>query len=919
MKAAGPIAFILVIALTVAIGIGIIEYCHGSERDLPEGSSPIHYNLDGGSLQDGYVSYYYPGEYTPLPEAHKEGKTFAGWFRDRNLTVPVGALLGDDKGTVRLYAGWMDSIVGHRIVMNYSAFTSLIQSGTVTWKYLAVDGDGNYYIERTTQSTGFIGPGSKTVGYWTDEAGSDDNFRYVGNQTVRWGMKEYVCQVWQSMKGETQWIYNNIIPLRANVIQDGMYLTYSIQDYSAFESDTSMTVKVVADVGSGVSGSLETIIGSKVTLKATGDFYGWFHDNELVSDNPVLVVPRATPGDVYELRGYKDPMEIHSLKVNTEDLGLTGNVVITSSSGATDTHKAGDMTFRIAGYFTITDSSTPVVKQVRIHIDVTYGIEYVLNGGVLPDDAVTTYSYGTYTDLPIPTNGTKFFEGWYSDEACTIPFGAITKDVSGDVTLYASWTDSKLGEGFTMNYLYTPHIIINGSGTISGTVTWKNVAMDSKGNYYVERTRNVNGNVTTAGYWSDEPNDTVFKYIGNQSVSWSGKEYLCEVWQSTSGEKQWIYRSFLPLMITGYTTGGTVKYTISETVTFEPSAYYQIEVVADVGLEVSGADNVPEVGSGFELTAEGDDFYAWYVDGALKTNDRTLVVDRATPGVRYEARASSEYITLDDGVVNARSYGLNGPVTIVYEDGTSKTFSSGIVTLDQPGYAVITDSGYPVSKQIRAFADLEGTFSAEWEFNGTDYKFSMPMRYSDVFSYTLNDQYSDRRDHKTDELVNRYFTPDDKYVQQIVEYLSDMRDKGNMSETAFAGFVMRFVQSIPYKEDMATRNSDEFWKYPAEYLWDGAGDCEDSSILYATLMYAMGYDAGILVFYNHAMAAIHLDGDLSGYKNVIELNGKRYVFVETTDAYITESDPDGFQLGDSYGTGYTPGDVMYYYLVSASQ
>jgi len=920
MKTSGVIALVLAVAAVAAIGIVMIGFSHSQDANIPEGSSPIHYHLNGGTLPEGYINYYYPDEYTELPEPRKNGMTFSGWFRDRDMSIPVGALLGSDTGTVDLYAGWMESMVGHYITMGFSDSTSLMYVGKATWKYMAADSDGNYYIERTIRTTGMLNGGStSTKGYWSDDAAESSNFKYTGNQTVRWGNTDYRCQVWQAANGEAQWIYNNNIPIRIISIADGMRITYVIQDYGSFEADPSMRVSVVADVGSGVSGSLNTEIGKRVTLSATGDFQGWYRDGKLVSDTRDLTIGRATPGESYELRGSEDYIEINSLAVNTEELGLYGAVLITNSSGTVYSHDGGDLTFLVSGYFTISDSSSPITKQVRIHINVSYGITYVLNGGTLPEGAAESYSFGTYTDLPIPTNGNRYFEGWYSDEGCTIPFGAIMKSTSGDITVYAAWSEPKVGSGFTMNYQYTPRIIINNNGIINGTVTWKYVAMDSKANYYVERTRDIDGNTSTAGYWTDEPDDSVFTYIGNQTVTWNGTDYLCEVWQSTSGEKQWLYRSYLPLMITAYTTGGTVTYTIADTISFDPSAYAQIEVVADYGLEIIGADRIPEVGSTVELTAVGDEFYAWYADGKLITNDKVLVIDRVTPDVRYEARSSSEYIMIESDVVNASSYGLTGAVTITYEDGTSKTFSSGFVTMERPGYAVIVDSGFPVSMQIRVFADLEGTFAAHWEFNGVEYDYSMTMRYSDVFAYTQNDKYSDRKDHKTDELVNRYFTTDDKYVKQISEYLLEMRDKGNMSDTAFAGFVMRFVQSIPYIEDMKSRQADEFWKYPAEYLWDGGGDCEDSSILYATLMYVMGYDSGIIVFYNHAMAVISLDTDTSGYKNVMDIDGRKYIFVETTDAYITDSDPDGYQLGDSYGTSYSPSTVQYYYLVSESQ
>ena len=42
-------------------------------------------------------------------------------------------------------------------------------------------------------------------------------------------------------------------------------------------------------------------------------------------------------------------------------------------------------------------------------------IEYVVNGGSIPEDSPRSYLPGTYTSLPGASNGDLFFEGWYTD------------------------------------------------------------------------------------------------------------------------------------------------------------------------------------------------------------------------------------------------------------------------------------------------------------------------------------------------------------------------------------------------------------------------------------------------------------------------------------------------------------------------
>ena len=67
-------------------------------------------------------------------------------------------------------------------------------------------------------------------------------------------------------------------------------------------------------------------------------------------------------------------------------------------------------------------------------------------------------------------------------------------------------------------------------------------------------------------------------------------------------------------------------------------------------------------------------------------------------------------------------------------------------------------------------------------------------------------------------------------------------------------------------------------------LWDGQGDCEDSSALYASLMEALGYDAVLLLFLGdiegHAAIGISVPG-ASGMS--YRYGGEDYYYAETTD------------------------------------
>ena len=906
MRGTSLLLAILAVAV-VCVAAAVVVINAEPSVQTPEGYGEITYHLNGGSLDEGAITTYEQGKYAELPTPHKEGKYFSGWYYDSGLTTPVGAILSTFTGDIALYAGWIDELTGVQYSINGPGSTIFSSSTTVTYKYIAADSEGNCYVEKIVKQ----GRSSSSTRYWTDEISSSSSFQYIGNQEVTWKSQVYSCTLWESKSGERHWVYQNYLIVKAIVPQLLSSTTYSLQDHSTFVPDASMELSVVADVGAGVSGSLTTTIGARTELTATGDFNGWYLDGELVTKDRTLTVSRATPGQEYEVRTSEGYIEMDTLTINTEELGLSGTVTITTSTGASAQHAGGTIEFLKSGYYTIRDSKTPVANQVRVHLDLKYKITYVLNGGNLPADAPTYYSYGEYMDIPFATKEGYYFEGWYTDANCTVPFGAVLSSTTGDVTIYASWTEEVVGKGFTMAYEYVTGNFWTRTVT-TGSYTWKYVSMDSDGNYYVATENRIDGGtVRNWGYWTDESSGE-FSYQGNQTLIWQGNEYVCEVWMDTDGETQWIYRNFIPMKITTSVSGGTLTYVISEVFTFDPQTATDLDISADIGLEVSGTDNL-KIGDKAQLTASGDKFYAWFVDGVLATEDRTLTIDRVTPGISYEARSTADVVVLDSKTIDTVSLGLVGDVTVTYENGEPVKYPAGKIVLEDPGYVLLVDSKEPVSQQIRAFVDAERTFTTTWKYDNETYTYTTTLKHSDVYAYSLNDKYESRAIYNKHEYVDRFFTVNDKYVQEIVEYLSAVKKEKNMGDKEFATFVMRFVESIEYLDDLKTRGQEEFFKYPAEYLWDGGGDCEDSSIMYATLMYALGYDSGVLLFRDHAMGMVYVGDDVSG--NYYEIGGKKYVFVETTDAYY-EQKTGGYQLGDSYGSSYTSKYVNYAYRVA---
>ncbi len=181
------------------------------------------------------------------------------------------------------------------------------------------------------------------------------------------------------------------------------------------------------------------------------------------------------------------------------------------------------------------------------------------------------------------------------------------------------------------------------------------------------------------------------------------------------------------------------------------------------------------------------------------------------------------------------------------------------------------------------------TYSAVWT---TDYQYYDNYQNSSVNRAPVT--YSARM-----QFIN--YTSDT--VGAFADYLKEHSE--GMTDVQRANYVLSFVQQcIDYQYDSDFCGKTEYWKYPYETLYDGRGDCEDTTILYCAIMKSMGYDSAMLLYVGeeyvgngHAAAGIALDYVSGG--SYYEKDGKDYYYCETTAA--------GYKVGDKvsgYSTAY---------------
>ncbi len=135
---------------------------------------------------------------------------------------------------------------------------------------------------------------------------------------------------------------------------------------------------------------------------------------------------------------------------------------------------------------------------------------------------------------------------------------------------------------------------------------------------------------------------------------------------------------------------------------------------------------------------------------------------------------------------------------------------------------------------------------------------------------------------------------DDPYLSKLITRLLEAADDEGYSEMETIGFAASFVQSLPYITDDVSTGYDEYARYPVETLVNNGGDCEDTSILLASLIDGMGYSVVLINPPNHV--AVGVAGGAGVYGTYWSYNDRKYYYLETT--------------GENWGLGEIPDEYQ---------
>jgi len=191
----------------------------------------------------------------------------------------------------------------------------------------------------------------------------------------------------------------------------------------------------------------------------------------------------------------------------------------------------------------------------------------------------------------------------------------------------------------------------------------------------------------------------------------------------------------------------------------------------------------------------------------------------------------------------------------------------------------------PVVAQTQTTENIDKSFA--WDYDGRHWTWNLSI------PRALYDEYHSvpdaRRTRDGPAGYGFLTTTEDYYVNMLADKLNASAQSLGYGSYDKVSFVLAFVQSLPYTSDNVTTGNDEYPRFPIETLVDDGGDCEDTSILFASLTLIMGYGTIYINPPNHYAVGV-LGNNLHGtYWTYPSDSNKTYYYCETTG--------NGFKIG----------------------
>jgi predicted transglutaminase-like cysteine proteinase len=210
--------------------------------------------------------------------------------------------------------------------------------------------------------------------------------------------------------------------------------------------------------------------------------------------------------------------------------------------------------------------------------------------------------------------------------------------------------------------------------------------------------------------------------------------------------------------------------------------------------------------------------------------------------------------------------------------GTSKISNSALV----PRHLEITTSLNPIVLGGDYPPELIIDRSYTWVFDNVQWTWELQL------PQLLYDYFKDKpRIGSKDMTVYYANTFDDIYMEELSNGIKRVALDQGFNKRETVEFIAAFIQSITYVNDSTSTGNSDYPRYPLETLVDNEGDCEDTSILLASLLNNIGIEVAIIHFPKTDKWPGHYGVGISGIRGVYgthwEYHGKTYYYLETSN------------------------------------
>lgn len=196
----------------------------------------------------------------------------------------------------------------------------------------------------------------------------------------------------------------------------------------------------------------------------------------------------------------------------------------------------------------------------------------------------------------------------------------------------------------------------------------------------------------------------------------------------------------------------------------------------------------------------------------------------------------------------------------------------------------------PLSASLAKAQTTDATYiekSFSWDYAGHHWNWNLSIPTALYETYKAVPLY--QRTHDGPSGYGILTTTKDPYIQMLANKLNQTTTDLGYGAYDQVSFALAFVQSLPYTSDNVTEGYNEYPRFPIETLVDGGGDCEDTSILFATITLIMGYGTVYLNPTGHYAVGILGSGITGTSWEHPEGSNRTYYYCETTG--------DNFRIG----------------------